>query len=352
MIGKEKGRNILIDVSVIVPVYNMAKNGNLQYCLDSLVNQTLENFEVIAVDDGSKDNSLEIIREYEKKYPGRVVGVASPENRRQGGARNLGLNYARGRFIGFMDADDWVVPDMYERMLKKAEETGADVVGTDMCRVYEHTMTKTAREACNILSQVGVIDDERRKSILMMPGPLGTKIYERHIFYKPEFKFIEKIAYEDNAASSELVMRFRHFEYIPEVMVYYYQNPESTTHTFSKTLLENRITAGREYLRTSKVNGAADRFKEEVEYQFIKLFYQNTLFSYMLSSEKKEYAFVNNLGKELKKEFPDFQNNRYYLETTNDEEKKLIKLQQKSTLLFIIFFQLKKYYRKARYGRW
>ena len=342
----------MVDVSVIVPVYNMAKDGNLNYCLDSLVNQTLKSFEIIAVDDASKDNSLEIIREYEKKYPGRVIGVASPENRRQGGARNLGLKYAHGRYIGFMDADDWVVPDMYERMLKKAEETGADVVGTDMCRVYEHTMEKTEHEACNYVFQAGVMDTEKRKSLFLNPGPLGTKLYERHIFYDPEFKFVEKIAYEDNAAISDLIMRYRHFEHIPEILVYYYQNPDSTTHTFSKKMCENRKDAMRKMLQSSKENGALEQCKDEIEYQFIKLFYQNTLFSYMLSSEKKEYSFVNDLGKELRKEFPDFQNNKYYIETTNDEEKKLINLQQKSTLMFIIFFQLKKIYRKARYGRW
>ncbi len=342
----------LVDVSVIVPVYNMAKNGNLNYCLDSLVNQTLESLEIIAVDDASTDNSLEIIRQYEAKYPGRVVGVASPENRRQGGARNLGLKHAQGRYIGFMDADDWVVPDMYERMLKKMIDTGADVVGTDMCRVYEHTMEKTELEECNFLPQTGIIDDERRKRLLLKPGPLGTKLYERRIFFEPEFRFMEKIAYEDNAASAELVMRFKHFEMIPEIMVYYYQNPDSTTHTVTKKSCEDRKTAMREMLRSARENGALEHYGEEVEYNFTNLFYQATLFSYMLSSLKKEYRFVKDLGDEMKREFPNFYKNPYFVERTNDEEKKFMMLQQKSTVLFLLYFGAKKIYRKIRYGRW
>ena len=105
----------MLDLSVIVPVYNMAKEGILDYCINSLVRQTLENMEIIAVDDASTDDSLKILRKFEEKYPGRVKVVASPENRRQGGARNLGLREAQGRYIGFMDADDWVVEDLYDR---------------------------------------------------------------------------------------------------------------------------------------------------------------------------------------------------------------------------------------------
>lgn len=341
----------LVDVSVIVPVYNMAKNGNLNYCLDSLVNQTLESLEIIAVDDASTDNSLEIIRQYEAKYPGRVVGVASPENRRQGGARNLGLKHAQGRYIAFMDADDWADPNMYESMLKKALETGANVVGTDLCRVNEHTMVKTKREECNYEAQTGVTDDEKRRLLLLDPGPFVTKIYERS-YFEDGFSFCEKMAYEDNAAIAEAIMRYRHFEMVPESNWYYYQNPESTTHSISKKSCEDRMAAMRYMLKTARENGAYDRFKDEIEYKFTNLFYQATLLSYMLSTLKKEYGFINALGKEMKETFPDFEKNKYYIERTNAEEKKLMHLQQRSTGLFLIYFLLKRTYRKIRYGRW
>ena len=113
----------MLDLSVIVPVYNMASDGKLTYCLDSLVKQTMESMEIIAVDDASTDDSLKILREYEKNYPGRVVVIASPENRRQGGARNLGLKAAKGQYIGFMDSDDWAKEDLFERMVALARRT-------------------------------------------------------------------------------------------------------------------------------------------------------------------------------------------------------------------------------------
>lgn len=113
-------------LSIIVPVFNMAADGKLNYCLDSLINQTITNYEIIAVDDCSTDNSWDILKDYEKQYPGKLKAVHSPVNKHQGGAKNIGLKMAKGEWIGFIDSDDWVVPDFYERLIGKADETGAD----------------------------------------------------------------------------------------------------------------------------------------------------------------------------------------------------------------------------------
>ena len=338
----------MLDLSVIVPVYNMAKDGNLDYCINSLVNQTLQNMEIIAVDDASTDDSLNILREFEKKYPGRVKAVASPENRRQGGARNLGLREAQGRYIGFMDADDWVVEDLYERMVEHAKSTGADVVGTDMCRVYEHTMIPTEREACNLLSQVGVLDHEKRKEYLLHAGPISTKIYEREIFFDKEFRFPEHMSYEDNAVFVEIGMRIKHFEHIPEPNVFYYQHGDSTTHTFDMKKCQDRMEAMRIMLKYSKENGALEEFHDVIEFHFSNLFYRNTLFAYMQSDLKKDMKFVRKLGEEMVATFPDFRQNSYYNKTVNDYEQKLINLHLKSTLAFMIIFKLKMISRKLK----
>ena len=103
-------------LSVIVPVYNMAAEGKLNYCLDSLVNQTIDDYEIIAVDDCSTDNSLEILRTYEIKYPDKLKVIASSVNRKQGGAKNLGLEAAKGEWIGFIDSDDWIEPGSLNAM--------------------------------------------------------------------------------------------------------------------------------------------------------------------------------------------------------------------------------------------
>lgn len=340
----------MLDLSVIVPVYNMARNGDLEYCINSLVGQTLQSMEIIAVDDASTDNSLEILREFEKKYPGRVKVIASPENRRQGGAKNLGLQEAQGRYIGFMDADDWALEDMYEKMVTLAKNKGADVVGTDMSRVYEHTMTPAQREECNFLSQTGVFDHELRKKYLLHPGPLVTKIYAREIFLDREFRFPEHMSYEDNAVFVEIGMRMKHFEHIPEANLFYYQHRDSTTHAIDLKKCRDRMEAMRIMLENAEKNGALREYGEVIEYHFCTLFYRNTLFSYMQSKLRKNMNFIKKIGKEMLSTFPDFRQNPYYLQNVSDYEQKLINLHLKSAAAFMVVYKLKQISKKIKGG--
>jgi glycosyltransferase involved in cell wall biosynthesis len=111
-------------VSVIIPVYNTAPY--LRRCLDSVCGQTLRNIEIICVNDGSTDNSLDILREYERNDKGVTV-LDFAENRGPGAARNAGIDVARGEYIGFVDSDDYVDADFYEKLYEKAIETGTDV---------------------------------------------------------------------------------------------------------------------------------------------------------------------------------------------------------------------------------
>ncbi len=107
-------------VSIIVPVYNSEKY--LKDCLDSLVNQTLEEIEIIAIDDASSDKSLEILKEYEKKYPNKIRVYANTKNLGQGATRNKGIKLATGEYIGFLDSDDYVNFNMYAKMYEMAKK--------------------------------------------------------------------------------------------------------------------------------------------------------------------------------------------------------------------------------------
>lgn len=335
-------------LSIIVPVYNMASDGKLEYCLDSLLNQTLKDYEVIAINDASKDSSLEILQQYQKKYPEKLVVDSLKENHRQGGAKNLGLSLSRGDFIGFVDSDDWVTLNCYERLLDKAEQTGADVVACDFCYVYEHTMNPTERVACNLREQVGELTHERKASLFMNPGALVTKIYKRNLLFDEPFSFPEHMFFEDNATGIELLRRAKYFEYIPEPMYFYYQHNASTIHVITKERCEDRLEAMRIMHRYAKENGYLNEYYDEIEYKFSNLFYQNTLFSYMQTAKKINFKFVYNMGREMREYFPDFQENPYYTKLVPYEEKKLMKLQQQCNGIFIIYYRALYLYRKIR----
>lgn len=327
-------------LSIIVPVYNMESQGKLEYCLNSLINQTIDDYEIIAVDDGSTDGSPAILRKYEETYPELVRVILLSENHRQGGAKNAGLELVRGDFIGFMDSDDWAAPDMFEKLLAKAQETGADMVGCDYCLVHEHTMEKTPGVSVNSRLQAGELDQEKYKLLIMDAGSLVVKIYRRELFQSPVLRFPEHMFYEDNAVSAELMLRAKHFEYLEEALYYYYQHETSTVHQISEEKCRDRMNAMRIMLKYAKEGGYLDKYFQEFEYRFTNLFYQNTLFSYLQGSQPKRPAFIRELGKEMKETFPEFQKNTYYLQRVDAQERKLISLQQKSTLLFLLYYKL------------
>lgn len=337
-----------MQLSIIVPVYNMAADGKLNFCLDSLINQTITDYEIIAVDDCSTDNSLDILKEYESKYPDKFRAIHSPVNKRQGGAKNIGIREAKGEWIGFIDSDDWITPDFYERLLNRAAETGADCVGCDYSRVDHHTFEVGIVEHNNKLEQSGVLDYEKRKSLILDVGSLVIKIYKRQFILENELFFPEHIFYEDNAVGKSYVILNKHFEYIDEPLYYYYQHGDSTVHTFSESRCEDRMAAARIMIEQAKKFDYYDEFLPELEYTFTVLHYINTLFTYMVGVRPTKLSYVKKMGDELRAYFPDFQKNAYYIERTHPEEKKLIAMQQKSTLQFVVYYKLLWAYRNLR----
>ncbi len=335
-------------LSVIVPVYNMAADGKLQFCLDSLVNQTISDYEIIAVDDASTDHSLEILRDYEKRYPHLFRVLAHDVNKRQGGAKNTGLKAAKGEWIGFIDSDDWVTSDYYEKLLKKADETGADMVGCDYNLVYEHTFQVGEVVQNNTLEQTGVLDDEKHKKLIMRSGSMVIKIYKHSVIKEHYLEFPEKIFYEDNCAGPVWSLYFKHFEKVEEPMYYYYQHNASTVHYITEDKCRDRMIAAAMMLQECKDRGFLKKYPLEIEYRFTELYYAVTLFSYMLGAKKKRIAFVKELKNGMLNAFPDFQKNPYYQQFTGDEEKKMIAMQMQSDAKFFNYYSLKVAVRKVR----
>lgn len=332
-------------LSIIVPVYNMAADNKLRFCLDSLVQQAIADYEIIAVDDASTDESLEILREYESNYPWKFKVVQSYENLKQGGARNKGLDIARGTWVGFVDSDDWVAPDMYEKLIKKAEKTGADVVGCDYCMVDTHTMTVGKLMPNNTIDQTGVLGHEQYKKLVMNPGSMVIKIYQKAVIDTYGLRFPERTFYEDNCASPIWMLHFTHFEKVEEPLYYYYQHDLSTVHAISQEKCEARLLMGKKLIEEARRCGIYKPYRQEFEFAFSKLYYMNTLFTYMLGVRKPKLKFLKSLAEGIKQEFPDFQDNIYYQNAFDEEQKRLAAMHLESPFKFKIYFQLLTFYR-------
>ncbi len=336
-------------LSVIVPVYNMAGGNKLKFCLDSLLNQTLkEEYEIIAVDDASTDDSLMILREYEKVHPDTVRVIASEKNICQGGARNLGLKEAKGEWIGFIDSDDWVSPDYYEKLLKRARETGADVVGCCYSMVTAQTFNVGKVVRVPLEKATGEFTDERRRDFLNHMSSMVTKIYKASLIRDNDLSFPEGMFYEDNAAFPVWAMYYERFEYVDEPLYYYYQHDVSTVHTITPERCADRMKAGEIMLSEIKKRGFLEKYREEIENIFTTVYYTNTVFSYMRMPRGRKYSVISHIRKRMLEEFPDFRKNRYYGLVMDDEQKKYTDILMKSPLRFYIQYILLWIYRDMR----
>lgn len=199
-------------LSIIVPVYNVEKY--LEECVDSLLNQTLQDLEIFLVDDGSTDRSGAIADRFAKENPDRVHTLHL-ENGGQGRARNAALPMAQGDYIGFVDSDDWIERDMYEKMLDRAEQTGADVVVCDFLEHYADGREQTL-PAC--------FQDHP----LSAAGSSCNKIFRRSLI--GDLRFPEGLWYEDFYFSAVMLLRSKRTEFIPEPLYVYRRGQESTMH--------------------------------------------------------------------------------------------------------------------------
>ena len=326
-------------LSVIVPVYNMNHDGNLNFCLDSLVNQTVKDMEIIAVNDASTDDSLDVLYEYEKNYPELFKVITYSENKKQGGAKNEGLKVASGEWIGFIDSDDWVSRDYYEKLIKKGEETGADIVGCDYNIVSSHTYVRGNRVSSNNFDQVGELTKERMSNLFRSFGSMVIKIYKHEIIKENNLGFPEGIFYEDNCAARVWAPYFKHFEYINEDNYYYLQHDTSTVHTITEQRCLDRISAMNTMVEELTKRGLYDEYKDEIEDVYTQLGFRITLFSYMLGCKEKKFSFVKNLKNNFKNTFPKFKNNKYY-SISDKEEEKMVNLCIKSPLIFYIYYSM------------
>ena len=329
----------------------MAGGGKLTYCMESLLAQTLLEFEIIAVDDCSTDDSWRILQEYERKHPDKVRSIRHEVNKKQGGARNTGLECATGEWVGFIDSDDWIAPQMYEKLLEKAKETGADVVGCDYNLTSHHGMQVGKIVQNNTLEQTGVLDEKKYASLLMRAGSMVIKVYRREVIEKYHLRFPENTFYEDNCAGPVWMLHFNHFEKVEEPLYYYYQHENSTVHSITEERCRNRMDTALQLLKECQDYGYDQRYYPELEFRFTELYYYNTLFSYVAGAPRARLSFLRELRTGMKEHFPAFQQNPHYLQQYDEEQKRLVGYHMRSPLFFLLYYRMLNFYRRLRYGK-
>ncbi len=183
--------NLPSKVSIIVPVYNV--ENYLAKCLDSLVNQSLQDIEILVIDDGSKDKSGDIIEQYAGKYPEKIKAFTK-ENGGLSDARNYGIDRATGEYIGFVDSDDYVAETMFEEMFLLAEKYHTKMVISNIQKVDEHG--NITQKLTQIPNMPELIDLNEHFSVFSDLSYFAcNKLFKKEIFDHKRFKraFISRI---------------------------------------------------------------------------------------------------------------------------------------------------------------
>lgn len=275
-------------VTVIVPVYNV--EDYLEACLNSLVNQTLKDIEIIVVNDGSPDNSQEIIDKFVKEYPGLVKAI-SKENGGQASARNVAMDIAQGEYINFVDSDDWVSLDMYETMYQIAIDNDADIVICDTTDHYKdhHSVCHKPSEFTNKLRQT--------------PSPCN-KMFKRSFI--GDLRFPEgKMWYEDFTFVVQLLMQTDKIARCHKE--FYHCNCRDVSTMSNNNAPKNLdiISALDLIINFAKENGLYEKYKEDLDFMVIDHILITTINRVAKQTHEEKEQVIKKLREYVKKQLPE-----------------------------------------------
>ena len=298
--------------TIVVPCYNVEKY--IDRCVNSLVNQTLSHseYEIILVDDASADDTWKHITDWEQRFPELIMAIHCDENGKMGKARNIGVSYASGEYIGYTDSDDWVEPDMYKTLLDEAYAGNQDIV---VCR--------SMRDAGNgIIDNPGTgsvkkiyIDmDSKRRELLVtneMSYVVWDKIIKRDLLLNNNIVFPEGIAYEDIYYGTLLHVYARRIAFVDRIFYHYYVNPKSTVLSKNAEYHKDIMISNMLLYKQLKERGVWDCFHDELELDLLFTWYLGTMKVICLRYEKPPYDMYIQLKNDVLEAMPGCVNNPY-----------------------------------------
>lgn len=247
-----------IKVSVIVPIYNTEKF--LKKCIESILNQALQEIEIILINDGSTDNSHTICFEYAKKYSEKIKYINN-KNIGCSATRNLGIELAQGEYIAFVDSDDYIEKEMYEEMYIKSQKTASDIVICGFRYIYEKE-----KEVFIPKKEYSYLDIKNK------PSYVWNKLFKKELLIKNNIIFsLESHYCEDFVFSFENLISTEKISSLENVMYNYVLHGNNSIYNFNKKL-DTKISFSKVYNYLKEKNMLKNKF-------IMKYFFQNFYYS-------------------------------------------------------------------------
>lgn len=315
----------MIKVSVIVPVYNVEKY--LDKCLDSLVNQTLKDIEIIVVNDGSTDKSKQIIQSYKKEYP-HLIKAITQTNKGIGYARNKGIKQSKGKYISFIDSDDFIAPDTLEKAYEHINKKQADIVVWNYYEVNEDGVIQSEK-------QLPKFDDANLKQMTSLifsinPAP-WNKLYKRTLFDNIKFPN-DRIKYEDLMTIPKVLINANKISKLEKSYNYYLVRNNSETGT-----IDNRVFDILKVLENindyTKDKLVFNEMYDEIAFlNIMHIMYQISNQKYSTNSHMSK-KFIDKAYTFLNENFPNWKKNKYYVLNENFPSRVI-----KNNRLLVLFY--------------
>ena len=285
-------------LSIIVPVYNTEKY--IKRCAESLINQSVEDKEIIFIDDGSADTSGKICLDYAQKYD--FVRVIRKENGGLSSARNAGLDIAKGEYIGFVDSDDCIHRDFYHTLINISEKYACDTVACTWQKFTDESEIKninTENPPVKVYSAKDILIKDYSEMTHIYPTSVCVKVFRRKIF--ENLRFSEDIPYlEDVYLKPDILLRTEKFAFADLPLYYYFVSRGGSLVANRKNRKHSNIKADIHINRTLLENTKENR----------ETITRNRLFSVLYTFSKMTAYYDREALEESRKEITDFYGDR------------------------------------------
>ena len=311
-------------VSVIVPFYNVEKY--IEKCLETLVNQTLDDIEIILVNDGSKDKTVDIVKKYKEMYSNKIVYLEK-ENGGLSDARNYAIPYARGEYIAFLDSDDYVETNMYKEMYEIAQKENSDMVECNFIWEYPN---KTRID-------IGTTYNNKHEMIEKIRVVAWNKLIKREILEKSKVQFPKGYRYEDVEFTYKLIPFLEKVSVCKTPMVHYVQREGSISNVQNKRNAEI-FDVMEHVMDYYKENNLYEEYYQELEYLYARYAFCSSFLRIVKIKDKEiRKQLLDMTWNNVYEKFPDWKKNKIL---NTDKSKKNIYLKTINKITYKIYAKL------------
>ena len=276
-------------VSIIIPVYNAEIF--LPKCLQSLIDQSLEEIEIIAVDDGSTDNSYQILLEYAQKDT--RIKVFRQKNLKQGAARNQGIAVSNGEYIGFVDADDWIDKDYFEKLYITSINNNADIAVASILKHKQRynkysVFYSKVKTADTMNEKLKICFDKKQKFFYCW-----NKLCKASVIKNNNITFPENIVYEDALFALKILFHANRVVSVPNIKYHYVENLNSTINlkgNAKKNQIYHEISAT-EFIEYAKKNN----IKIPERFNYIRRYWKFGIFKIFEGTYKNKISLFGHI---------------------------------------------------------